>query len=102
MITRLWRGWTSPAHAGAYERFLVGELFPSMRSIEGFHGAEVLRREDGRDVVFVVLTRFESMAAVKGFAGEDPDRAVIEPTARQLLSRYDERAEHFETVPFEG
>jgi antibiotic biosynthesis monooxygenase (ABM) superfamily enzyme len=98
MITRMWRGWTASENADAYERFLLGELFPAMRDIAGFRGAEVLRRDDGDEVAFVTLTRFDSLDAVRAFAGEAYDVPVLEPTARALLSRYDERAQHYETA----
>lgn len=100
MITRLWRGWTARENADAYERFLLEELFPSMRDIRGFRTADVLRRDDDGDVAFVTLTHFDSLEAIRAFAGEDYDTPVIEPTARALLSRYDERAQHYETSSF--
>jgi antibiotic biosynthesis monooxygenase (ABM) superfamily enzyme len=102
MITRLWRGWTPRANADAYEQFLLAELFPSMRRIPGFRGADVLRRDDGAEVAFVTLVRFDSLDAIRAFAGEDSERAVIEPTAQALLSHYDERAQHFATSSFES
>ena len=46
----------------------------------------------------VDVTRFESYDAVRAFAGEDYEQAVIEPEARALLSRHDERSEHFEVA----
>lgn len=100
MITRLWRGWTLPENADAYERFLLSELFPSMRDIPGFRNADVLRRYADGEVAFVTLTRFDSLEAIRGFAGEDYETAVIEPKARALLSRYDERAQHYRTSSF--
>jgi antibiotic biosynthesis monooxygenase (ABM) superfamily enzyme len=100
MITRLWRGWTLPEDADAYERFLLSELFPSMRDIPGFRNADVLRRDNGEEVAFVTLTRFDSLEAIRGFAGEDYETAVIEPKARALLTRYDERAQHYRTSSF--
>jgi len=101
MITRLWRGWTTSENADAYEAFLLGELFPSMRAIAGFRGADVLRRNAQDEVAFVTLTRFDTLDAIRAFAGEDFETPVLEPTARVLLSRYDSRAEHFETSSFE-
>jgi antibiotic biosynthesis monooxygenase (ABM) superfamily enzyme len=100
MITRLWRGWTAPENATAYESFLLSELFPSMRDIPGFRSADVLRRDDGGEVAFVTLTRFDSLNAIRAFAGEDYERAVIEPTARDLLAHYDAQAQHFITSAF--
>ena len=101
MITRLWRGWTARGNADAYEQFLLTELFPSMRGISGFRGAQVLRRDDRAEVAFVTLVRFDSLDAIRAFAGEDYEMAVIEPTARALLSHHDERAQHFATSSFE-
>jgi antibiotic biosynthesis monooxygenase (ABM) superfamily enzyme len=70
MITRIWRGWTKPGSADDYQRFLLDELFPSMRRIPGFRGADLLRRRSGDEVAFVTLTRFDSIEAVRAFAGE--------------------------------
>jgi antibiotic biosynthesis monooxygenase (ABM) superfamily enzyme len=100
MITRLWRGWTVTENADAYERFLLAALFPAMRHIDGFEGADVLRRAEEDEVAFVTLTRFASLDAIRAFAGDDLEVPVLEPQALALLSRYDERAQHFETSSF--
>ena len=100
MITRLWRGWTTAEKAQAYADFLFGSLFPSMRAIDGFLDADVLRRRDGDEVAFVTLTRFDSLDAIRAFAGDDYEVPVLEPEALALLSRYEERAAHFETDRF--
>jgi antibiotic biosynthesis monooxygenase (ABM) superfamily enzyme len=100
MITRLWRGWTATENADAYESFLLGELFPSMRDIDGFQGADVLRRVGEDEVAFVTLTRFASLDAIRAFAGDDPEVPVLEPQTLALLARYDERAQHFDTTSF--
>jgi antibiotic biosynthesis monooxygenase (ABM) superfamily enzyme len=100
VITRLWRGWTASENADAYERFLLTELFPSMRDIPGFRGADVLRRDDQGEVAFVTLTRFDTLDAIRAFAGDNYKTPVLEPTARALLSHYDQRAQHFATSSF--
>jgi antibiotic biosynthesis monooxygenase (ABM) superfamily enzyme len=100
LITRVWRGWTAPENADAYEAFLLTELFPSMRAIPGFRDADVLRRSDGDEVAFVTLTRFDSLEAIRAFAGEDYETPVLEPRALELLSHWDERALHYETSSF--
>jgi antibiotic biosynthesis monooxygenase (ABM) superfamily enzyme len=100
MITRLWRGWTATDNADAYERFLLRELFPSMRDIPGFRGADVLRRAEHDEVAFVTLTRFDSVDAIRAFAGDDYETPVLEPPALALLSRYDQHALHFDTATF--
>lgn len=102
MITRLWRGWTSVEDADAYERFLLNDLFPAMRKIAGFRGADVLRRDENGEVGFVTLTRFETLDDIGAFAGEDYETPVLEPTARALLSRYEPRAHHYTTFRFES
>jgi antibiotic biosynthesis monooxygenase (ABM) superfamily enzyme len=96
----MWRGWTATENADAYERFLLTELFPSMRSIRGFRGADVLRRLENDEVAFVTLTRFDSLDDIREFAGEAHDVPVLEPQALALLSHYDKRALHFDTASF--
>ncbi len=100
MITRMWRGWTRPENADAYEQFLLRELFPAMRGISGFLGADVLSRREGTEVAFVTLTRFDSLDAIRAFAGEDYETPVLEPPALALLSRHESRAYHFDTSSF--
>jgi antibiotic biosynthesis monooxygenase (ABM) superfamily enzyme len=98
VIARLWRGWTSRENADAYERFLREQMFPSMQRVPGFRGVELLRRVDGDEIAFVTISRFDSYAAVRAFAGDDYEQAVIEPEARALLARADERSEHFDVA----
>ena len=71
-----------------------------MGDIAGFRGAEVLRRDDGDEVAFVTLTRFDSVDAIRAFAGPDYEKPVLEPQALALLSRHDEHALHFDTAAF--
>ena len=102
MISRLWHGWTTREKADAYEKLLRSEVLPGIHRVKGFKGAHLLRR-DGKDkdkdeVEFVTLTMFDSLDAVKEFAGEDYEVAVVPPEARKLLARFDERSAHYETV----
>jgi antibiotic biosynthesis monooxygenase (ABM) superfamily enzyme len=96
MIARIWHGWTKPADANVYENMLRDEIFPSIaaRNISGYHGAELFIREDGNEVEFVTLLRFDSMEGVKEFAGTDQTRPVIYPGVEQLLTRM-ERSQHY-------
>ena len=98
MITRLWRGWTSAEDADAYEELLRTKILPELHGIEGHRGATVLRRAAEEGVEFVVLNRFDSLDAVRAFAGPDYELAVISPEAEALLERGDERALHYETA----
>jgi hypothetical protein len=98
-VTRVWRGRTATAEAAdAYERLLRDEILPGIHRVEGFRGATVLRRDVEDGVELVVLTRWESLDAVRAFAGPELDVPVIEPEAQALLSHADERALHYETV----
>jgi antibiotic biosynthesis monooxygenase (ABM) superfamily enzyme len=99
VIARTWHGWTRAENGDAYAAFLSMTVFPALAAgVPGFAGAYVLRRElDGEDE-FLVLTLFDSLDAVRAFAGENYDVPVIEPEARRLLSRGDERACHYEVV----
>ncbi len=98
MIARLWHGWTAPQNADAYEDFLRTKMFPSIHRVPGYLGADLLRRADGEEIAFVTITRFESLDVVRAFAGEAYEQAVVEPEARELLSRFDARSEHYEIV----
>ena len=98
MIVRMWRGQAKAANADAYERFVTTKVFAELPAIAGHRGAYLLKRpiENGNEVEFIAVTLWESLAAIRGFAGDDIDRAVIEPDARAVLSRFDEVVRHFE------
>lgn len=98
MIARIWHGWTTPANADAYEDFLRTTMFPSIHRVHGYLGADLLRRDGNDEVAFITITRFESLEAVREFAGEDYEQAVVEPEARRLLSHFDAVSEHYEVV----
>ena len=98
MIVRMWKGWTADdAAADAYEAFLKQSFLPSAAKLAGFRGADVLRRQiPSGETEFVTLTRFDSIDAVKTFAGEDYERARIAPRAHELLSRHDTFCTHYD------
>ena len=96
MIARIWHGWTKPEDAKTYEQLLRDEIFPSIasRKIEGYRGAELFVREDANEEEFVTLLRFDSMDAVKQFAGAEASKPVIFPKAEALITRM-EQARHY-------
>ncbi len=96
MIARMWHGWTKPENADAYENLLRNEMFPSMRRIQGFEGAYLMRRNTEKEVEFVTVTIFTSLDAVRRFAGDDYETAVLHPQAAGLVSRYDAKSVHYE------
>src|SRR5438128_11890578 len=75
---------------------LHDEIFPRIaaRKINGYRGAELFIREDGDEVEFVTFLRFDSMDAVKEFAGADEGKPVIYPKAETLITRM-EQARHY-------
>lgn len=97
MIARIWHGWTKATNAPAYEEMLRNEIFPGIaaRNMSGYHGAELFVKEAGDEVEFITLLRFDSLDAVKEFAGADEGKPVIYPKAESLLIRMDERSQHY-------
>ena len=98
MIARIWRGWAPPATADDYQRHFESEVSGHLRTVSGFRGARLLRREDGREVLFTSITFFTGLDAVRGFAGNDYEEAVVEEAARQALSRWDEQVSHHQVA----
>lgn len=100
MITRIWRGWTTAQNAPAYQNLLLTEIFPAIerRGIGGYQGISLLRRDTGDEAEFVTMMWFDSIEAVKSFAGEQYEVAVVPPQARALLSRFDMASAHYETI----
>ena len=96
MIARHWRGWTKIQAADAYENLLKLTVLPSLSRIEGYKGAYILRNNGGQEVEFVVINFFDSLNAVKSFAGSDYTTPVFEPEAKRLLCRIEPVATHYE------
>ena len=98
MISRVWHGWTALAKADAYESLLKSEIFVGIknRQIAGYRGIQLFRRNLGDEVEFVTVMWFDTMEAVRAFAGEDYEVAVVPQQARALLSRFDQRSQHYE------
>jgi antibiotic biosynthesis monooxygenase (ABM) superfamily enzyme len=98
MISRIWHGWTTLANADAYDALLQSEIFAGIRDrhMAGYRGIQLLRRNAGNEVEFVTIMWFDSLDAVRTFAGDDYELAVVPPRARALLSRFDARSQHFE------
>jgi len=98
MISRIWHGYTIKANADAYEDLLKKEIFVgiSNHNIKGYEGIQLLRRELANEVEFITIMWFDSIDAVRDFAGNDYEQAVVPPKARSLLLRFDERSQHYE------
>ncbi len=96
MIARHGRGWTEPQKADEYENFLKQKILPGLRNIQGYQGGYVLRSDGSEEVEFVVVNFFDSLEAVKRFAGPQYMVPVFEPEARILLSKVEPVARHYE------
>lgn len=99
-LRRIWRGWTPPERADAYETLLLERVLPGIEAkrIPGYRGAFVGRREVPEGVEFVTILSFASLDAVRTLAGEDPDVAYVPDEARALLSDFERRAAHYAVV----
>ena len=97
-ISRIWHGWTTPANADTYENLLKSEIFPGIlaRRIKGFRRIDLLRRPVEGEVEFITVMWFDSWEAVKEFAGDHMDHAVVPPKARAVLARFDPTSQHYE------
>ena len=100
MICRLWRGWTTPENAEAYERVVRGEVIPGIeaRKIPGFRHIDLMRRDLGGEIEFQTLMWFDSLDAIIAFIGEDYAVSHVPEQSRSVLKRFDERAAHYEVI----
>jgi heme-degrading monooxygenase HmoA len=100
MITRIWYGRTNLENADAYEELLRNEIFTNIakRSIKGYQGIHLLRRDVEEGVEFVTIMWFETLDAVREFAGEEYEVAVVPSEAKQLLSIHDDRSKHYQVI----
>ncbi|MEJ8573323.1 antibiotic biosynthesis monooxygenase family protein [Microbaculum marinum] len=98
MIVRRWRGWALPERRNAYRDHFERNVLPELKAIDGFHGAELLEREDNGRVEYVVETRWASFDAIRAFAGDTPDLAVVEPEAVAALEDFDRTVHHYSIV----
>ena len=100
MICRLWRGWTTPEHADAYQRIVHTEVIPGIeaRKIPGFRHIDLMKRDLGDEIEFQTLMWFESLQAIKAFMGEDYAVSHVPPQARAVLKRFDQEAAHYEVI----
>jgi hypothetical protein len=98
MIARIWRGWASAATADDYQHHYETDVARNLQQVPGFRGARLLRHRSGHEVMFTSITFFTGMDDIRAFAGEDPELAVVEETARRALTRWDERVIHHEVA----
>ena len=98
MIIREWRGRARRSQADAYPRHFRERVISELRDVPGFMGAQLSRRDVDGGVEFLVLTQWQSMDAIRGFAGTEVDKAVVEPGAAAALVEFEECVRHYEIV----
>jgi hypothetical protein len=100
MICRVWHGWTTLQNAGAYEGIVRGEVIPGIeaRRIPGFRHIDLLRRDAGDEIEFTTMMWFDRLDSVRAFMGEDYSVSHVPSAARAVLSRFDERAAHYDVL----
>ncbi len=98
MVARTWRGWTRREDADAYVAYLEQTGMAEYRATPGNRGAWILRRDDGDRTEFVTLSFWDSLDAVRGFAGDDVERARYYPEDAEYLLELEPRVTHYEVL----
>ncbi|MDE2184765.1 MAG: antibiotic biosynthesis monooxygenase [Alphaproteobacteria bacterium] len=98
MIVRIWTAEALSENADDYRHHFYEVLLPRLRAIDGFVDTSVLERVVDSRIEFVIITRWETLDAIRAFAGHDAERAVVEPDAQAALERYDEMVKHYVLV----
>jgi heme-degrading monooxygenase HmoA len=98
MIARHWRGLAKRECADAYVEHLHSETLPQLVQVAGFHDASILRRDVPQGVEFLVVTVWKSLAAIRSFAGDDVESAVVPAKVQAMMIEFDRRARHYEVI----
>jgi len=102
MIVRSWRARATADNAPAYIVHAQTRVLPQLAAIAGYRGAWVLTDDSREPVEIVVLTCWDSMEAIRAFAGADPSVAVVEPDAHAVLIDCDETVQHHVVAAWHG
>lgn len=98
MISRHWKGIARQGQADTYASHLRRETFPGLAAIPGFVRASILRREARGGTEFLIVTLWESLEAIRAFAGADSEEAVVPDAVGAMMLDYDRRAVHYEVT----
>jgi heme-degrading monooxygenase HmoA len=98
MISRHWKGTVKPGLADDYVRHLHAETVPQLVACPGFISVSILRRQVHDGTEFQVVTLWESLAAIRDFAGDDADAAVVPAEVQAMMSEFDARVRHYDIV----
>ena len=98
MVIREWRGRASPSRVDGYPKHFRDHVVPALRQVPGFVGAYLSSRSLGDKIEVLVLTQWRSMDDIRTFAGNDVDKAVVEPGAVAVLLDFESRVHHYDII----
>src|SRR3954447_26531543 len=98
MIARLWSAQSTVAQAPAYVEHLRTYVMPKLKAVAGYEGATLLERPGGDGMEIIVMTFWQSIDAIRSFAGDDVETAVVAQEAAALLTDFDRRVRHYEVA----
>jgi heme-degrading monooxygenase HmoA len=98
MIARIWTAHTTPENAPKYREHFETQVLPALRSVPGYAGAELFNSVASDEVEIVVTTRWQSLAAIRAFAGADPESAVVAEEVQPFFTQWDRRVRHYEVL----
>jgi heme-degrading monooxygenase HmoA len=98
MISRHWKGIARPGEADKYIEHLRTDTFPKLSGIDGFISASILKRAVGQGTEFLIITVWESIEAIKRFAGSTADIAVVPDVVQAMMIEYERTVSHYEVV----
>ena len=96
MIARIWKGKTKIEHLKAYTDFMKVRAIPDYSLVNGFIKLTFLRRTDRNYAYFDLITFWENMDVIKGFAGDDFEKAKYYPEDKNYLVDFPERVTHYD------
>jgi heme-degrading monooxygenase HmoA len=95
VIARIWRGAVHTRDADGYARYMEATGVPDCAATPGNRGVWMLRRDVGNRTEFVMFTLWDSLDAIKAFAGDDYETAVFYPEDDRFLVERDLEATHY-------
>jgi heme-degrading monooxygenase HmoA len=98
MIARAWQGAVRRADAEEYARYIHDTGFAEYGRTPGNRGAWMLRRDDGDRTEFITLSLWESVEAIRAFAGDDIEAAVLYPEDERFLIDGESTVTHYDVV----
>ena len=98
MIARFWSAQTTRTQAPVYAAHLRKQVLPAVKEVEGYAGAMLLEREVSGGIEIIVITFWQSLDSIRGFAGADLEAAVVSDEVVSLFTQFDQRVRHYELI----